>query len=127
MWPGVRAVLARLCASHVVVSCPSPCGAAFTGVDLGTDVIGGRDFVCPRCGSDLTDGVVEHLSVCTIVRVQAQDVVDRVRDARRQSRETAKTSQQLRDRADLLAREAEWTIELSRRIRRHPPGNGEQP
>jgi len=98
-----RILLFRYCWEHTVAKCPA-CDQSFRQHQLGGDLLAHRSYLCPRCGADLTDGLRGHLYVCTmlpeLVRLRAQEA----RDA---ARRLVKESDQLRDRADVLMREAE--------------------
>ena len=63
--------------------------------------------LCPRCRTDLTDSVRAHLYACTML---AAGVRRRAREVRGVALGLVKRTNELRDRADLLVREAEVAI-----------------
>jgi CheY-like chemotaxis protein len=115
--PDERAALVGYCHDHAVAVCPG-CSASLQASEIGTDLIfGHRDF-CPGCRADLTPVLRKHLAGCTWIRVQGREGRDRAQNLRREARETSKRSQQLRDHADVLAREAEAVQQESRDVKR---------
>jgi hypothetical protein len=118
-----RVTLVIHCHDHAVAVCPS-CAAVLQASDIGTDVVRGlRDF-CSGCRADLTAVLREHLADCTWMRVQALEGRRRAREIQQQALETSKSSQQLRDRADVLAGEAEAAQQESREVKRGQPPSG---
>jgi hypothetical protein len=114
--PEERAALVVHCQDHRVLC--SQCSLALQVPEIGTDSSwSDRDF-CPRCRADLTAPLRKHLAECTWMRVQAREARDRAQETRQRARETHKESHQLRDRADVLAREAEAAQQDSRDAKR---------
>ena len=106
-----RALLCYYCLDHVVARCAA-CAQSFGLSELADDLLRGRTHLCPSCRRDLTESVRGHLYECA--RVPA-DVRHRARSLRDAAQHLVKQSRQLRDRADVLVREAEATVEASRR------------
>jgi len=98
-----RAMLFVYCSDHDVASCV-PCAGHFRMAELGADLLGSRTNVCPRCRSDLTESVREHLFSCVVLPSEMRHRAQEVRDA---AKILIKRSQELVDRADVLIREAE--------------------
>jgi hypothetical protein len=111
--PDERAALIVYCHDHTVAVCPR-CSEALTAADIGTDALLDRRDFCPRCRAGITWVLRKHLTECTWMRVQAREAGERAREVWPQARETAKESRQLRDRADVLGREAEAAQQRSR-------------
>jgi len=88
---------------HVVAVC---CGESVKYDELAADLVPNlRQNLCPRCRSDLTDGVREHLRTCA--RELAADLRAQAADLRQDAQALEKWSREVRDRADVLCREAE--------------------
>ena len=98
-----RALVFLYCSGHVVARCLA-CDQSFRFAQLGADLLGSATNLCPRCRKDLTESVRGHLFSCAMlppeVRMRAQEV-------REAAQRLVKESHQLRDRADVLIREAE--------------------
>jgi hypothetical protein len=121
--PDERAALVVYCHDHEVAVCPR-CSAALQVAEISTDVIlADRDF-CVRCRADLTAVLRKHLTECTWMRVQVREVRERTQEIRQHAREASKASQQLRDRSEVLAREAEAAQVKSRHVKRGQPPSG---
>ena len=102
-----RILLFVYCTGHVVAQC-LPCGLSFRIAGLAADPLGGdRAYQCPRCRKALTENVRTHLYGCatlpSVVRLRAQAV-------REAAQRLVKETQQLRDRSDVLIREAEAAL-----------------
>jgi hypothetical protein len=113
--PEERALVCAYCSGHVVARCPI-CDVSFRYTELASDILGGsRTNMCPRCRQDLTEAVRAHLFRCAMlpseVRLRAQAV-------RESAQRLVKESEQLRDRSDVLSREAEATLFESQRALR---------
>jgi hypothetical protein len=115
-----RAALLVHCHDHPVAVCPG-CSAALQASEIGNDLILGRRDFCPRCSEDLTAALRQHLTDCTWMQVQRREVRERAQELQEQARKTSKVSQQLLDRADVLAREAEVAQQKSRDVKRGQP------
>ena len=119
--PDQRALLVTHCNDHPIVVCPN-CSEVLRFEEIAADVIMGKRDFCPVCRTDLTVAVLQHLAECTVKRVQEREIQHRARETRHEARETAKWSRQVRDVADVLAREAEEVRQRSLRVRRGQPG-----
>jgi len=102
-----RTLLFVYCTDHVVAQCLS-CGLSFGLAELAVDPLGGgRAYQCPRCRKGLTENVRTHLYGCAMlpseIRLQAQAV-------REAAQRLVKESQQIRDKSDILIREAEAAL-----------------
>ena len=101
-----RILLFRYCWEHAVAKCTA-CDQSFRQHQLGGHLLAHRSYLCPRCRTDLTESLRGHLYACAmlpeLLRLRAQEA----RDA---ARKLVKESGQLRDRADVLMREAEAAI-----------------
>jgi hypothetical protein len=106
--PDERAALVVYCHDHAVAVCPD-CSASLQVNEIGVDLILGRRDYCHRCRADITRALRDHLAGCTWMRVQGREV---------------KASEGLRDRADVLAREAEVQQRRSRDVKRWQPSEG---
>src|SRR5262245_3777885 len=106
-----NALLFAYCYGHDVAYC---CDLSFRLTELAADA-GGRTNLCPRCHRDLTQSARAHLYGCAMlpseVRLRAQEV-------RQAAQRLVKETQQLRDRSDVLIREAEATLFRSQRALR---------
>lgn len=101
-----RLALICYCSGPAVAQC-ARCAQSYREIELTTDYAHGGTHLCPRCHADLTKGIRAHLHAC-------ERLPETVREKARTSREIAqrlvKQSIYLRDRADVLMREAEATI-----------------
>jgi hypothetical protein len=112
---GQRAALLIYCADHPVAVC-SRCSELVSIAEAATDAFMNHLDYCPRCTADLTTSLRKHLDECTWIR--AQEIRERAQATRQHAREIDKQSAQLRDRAELLAAEAEAELERARRVKR---------
>jgi len=102
--PEERALVFVYCSNHVVTYCVL-CDRKYRFTELGADVFGGcRTNVCPRCRTDLTEQVRDHLFRCAMLPSEVRLRAKTVREAAQQ---LVKEAQQAVDRADVLIREAE--------------------
>jgi hypothetical protein len=101
-----RVLLARYCSDHAVGRCAS-CSLSYRQHQLVSDVFGHDTRLCPRCRKDLTDSVRSHLYACTMLPAEVRG---RARGVRRVALGLVTLGSELRDGADLLAREAEVVI-----------------
>jgi len=102
------------CSDHIVLHCAS-CKIRFRLAELAADALGGRRNLCRRCRRDLTETVREHLYSCAMLPAEVRRRAQEVREA---ARHLVKESQQLRDRSDVLIREAEAALfETQRALR----------
>ena len=102
-----RVLLFGHCWGHAM-ACPS-CGQTVQLFELNADRFK-RDNLrcCPRCQRDLTEGVRDHLYKCSL----SPEVLRRAaKEVREQTRMLVKQVAELRDREDLLIREAETTLQ----------------
>jgi hypothetical protein len=114
-----RVALVVHCGDHLAVICPE-CSEATSFDQPGTNIVTSIPDCCPRCNAELTHRFRQHLAECTWIRVQVRGTRSIAHAMHDDARRTVKVSEQLRDRADVLAREAESERERGRRIRRGP-------
>jgi hypothetical protein len=112
--PEERVVLFRYCFDHAVAAC-GKCGQDFRQAELAADLFSSRTNLCPRCRVDLTERLREHVYNCALL---PSEVRRRAREARAAAKRLVKESQQVSDRADVLAREAEATLAANRPLMR---------
>ena len=99
-----RTLLFVYCGDHVVAQCLA-CGLSFRIAELGADPLGGDGaYQCPRCRKALTENVRTHVYGCARLPSEVRLMAQAVRQA---AQHLVKQSQQARDRADVLIREAE--------------------
>lgn len=101
-----RILLFRYCWGHAVAKCPA-CAQSFRQHQLGADLLGHRSHLCPRCRTDLTEGLRGHLYACTELPAEVRWRAQEVRDA---GRRLAKRGSQLPDHADVLMHDAEAAV-----------------
>jgi hypothetical protein len=101
-----RVVLVVHCGDHLAAVCPQ-CSETVSFDKIGTNVVASIPDFCPGCNTDLTARFRRHLAECTWIRLQVRAARASAQAKREGARETARASKQLRDRADLLGREAE--------------------
>jgi len=107
-----RALVFLYCADHVVAHC-GPCNKTYRFTELASDLLGtGGTNLCPHCRRDLTESVRTHLFRCTMLPAEVRLRAQQVREA---AQHLVKESQQLRDRSDVLIREAEAALFQTRR------------
>lgn len=99
-------VLFLYCSDHVVAHCVG-CSIRVRLSELAADALGGRTNFCPRCRQDLTEPAREHLYGCAMLPAEVRR---RAQDVREAALLLVKQSQQLRDTADVLIREAEAVL-----------------
>lgn len=110
-----RALVFVHCSGHVVARCPA-CDVGFRYTELAADLFdGSRTNMCPRCRRDLTEAVRAHLFRCGLL---PSEVRLRAKTAREAAQHLVKVNQQLRDRSDVLLREAEAALVASERALR---------
>src|SRR5262245_50037066 len=111
-----RTLLFVYCTEHVVAQC-LPCGLSFCLAELAADPLGGsRAYQCPRCRKGLTENVRTHLYGCAMLPVEVRLRAQAVREA---AQHLVKESQQIRDRSEVLIREAEAALfEKQRALRK---------
>jgi hypothetical protein len=103
--PEERALVFLYCSGHVVARCPA-CDVSFRYMELAADVLGGS-HMCPRCRQDLTEAVRAHLFRCAMLPSEIRLRAQAVREA---AQRLVNESQQVRDRSDVLIREAEIAL-----------------
>jgi len=103
-----NALLFAYCYGHAVAYC---CDLSFRLAELAADAEG-RTNLCPRCHRDLTQIARAHLYGCAMLPAEVRHRAQEVREA---AQHLVKESQQLRDRSDVLIREAEATLFKRRR------------
>lgn len=101
-----RNLLAVYCWQHFVAQCLA-CDRSFWLSELAADPLDGRTIMCPRCRRDLTENVRGHLYACAML---PSEVRLRARAVREAAQHLVKQSQELRDNADVLIREAEAAL-----------------
>ena len=105
------------CRDHEVAECPT-CTRRFRLLELvSQNQFGVRLHACPWCHTDLTDAIRAHLYGCGMLPAEVRRRAQEARDAARQ---LVKQSQQLRDNADVLIREAEASLHALRATLRRP-------
>jgi hypothetical protein len=112
-----RVALVVHCSDHAIAACPA-CSETVTFAGVTTDILRGDHDFCRACRTDLTATLRKHLVECTWIRVQVRETRERAEATRASAQEASKISAQLRDRADVLAREAEAEKERGRRMKR---------
>jgi len=113
--PEERTLVFLYCSGHVVAGCPI-CDLSFRYTELASDILGGsRTNMCPRCRQDLTEAVRAHLFRCAWLPSEVRLRAKAVREA---AQRLVKEAQQLRDRSDVLIREAEAALFESQRALR---------
>ena len=112
-----RALLFKYCFGHAVAECAA-CTQSFRHQELGSDLLGNRTHLCPRCRTDLTEDLRTHLYTCAMlpraVRFRAQEV-------REVSQKLIKESDRLSTVAFVLLAEAEAAIAALRETMRLTP------
>ena len=102
--PEERSLVFIYCGGHQVAYC-LPCDRRYRFSELASDILGaGQTNLCPRCRKDLTENVRGHLYSCAMLPSEVRHRAQAVRAAAQQ---LVKQTQQARDRADVLMREAE--------------------
>jgi len=101
-----RALLFVYCVGHAVAYCLD-CDLRFRLAELAADALGVRSNLCPRCRRDLTQSARAHMYGCAMLPSEVRLKAKAVRQA---AQHLVKESQQLRDRSDVLIREAEATL-----------------
>jgi hypothetical protein len=112
-----RAILFTYCGDHPVAECARCTGTFHLRDVASTDAFGVRFHECRWCHTDLTDSVRAHLYGCAMLPAEVRRRAQEARDAARQ---LVKQSQQLRDNADVLIREAEASLHALRATLRRP-------
>jgi len=101
-----RALLFMFCWSQPVVACTG-CSQSFRQHELANDLFDHRTHLCPRCRTDLTVNIREHLFSCELVPTELRW---RAADARHAARRLIKQGDVLSNQADALLHEAELAI-----------------
>jgi len=106
--PEERVLVFVYCSGHVVAQCPA-CDISYRYTELAADILGGSHSMnmCPRCRQDLTQAVRTHLFRCGML---PSEVRRRAKEVREAAQHLVKETQQLRDRSDVLIREAEAAL-----------------
>src|SRR5262245_8647284 len=112
------ALLFTYCRDHPVAECIRCTGKFHLREVVSLDQFGVRSIGCPWCHTDLTDRVRVHLYECAMLPAEIRRRAQEARDA---ARHLVKQSQQLRDNADVLIREAEAALHALRATLRRPP------
>ena len=101
-----RALLFMFCWEHPVAACRS-CSQHFRQHEFATDLFHHRTNLCPRCHTDLTVAIREHLFACDLIPTEVRW---RAEDARDAARKLIKQSHELSSHADALMQEAESAV-----------------
>jgi len=101
-----RALLFVYCSGHASAYCLD-CDLRFRMTELAADALGNRTNLCPRCRKDLTQSARGHVYICAMLPAEVRLKAQAVREA---AQNLVKESQQLRDRCDVLIREAEAAL-----------------
>ena len=109
--PDERALLFFYCLNHTVARCVS-CARSYYLSELVSDLLSGRTHLCPQCRRDLTENVRAHVYSCGVLPAEVREKAQTLRDL---AHRLVKESRQLRDRSDVLIREAEAQIEECRK------------
>jgi len=104
--PDERVLLFTYCFDHEAAGCLA-CGRRFRQYELLSDPSSNHAHLCPRCCTDLTESLRAHLYTCAALPEEVRQASRAVRDV---ARRLVKQSDQLRDHADVLMREAEAAI-----------------
>jgi hypothetical protein len=112
-----RVALVVQCSDHPFAACPE-CSETVTFAGVTTDALRGDDDFCRACRTDLTAILRKHLAECTWIRVQVRQMRERAQETCANAEAVSKISAELRDRADLLMREAEVEKERGRKVKR---------
>src|SRR5262245_26821585 len=106
-----RRLLFLYCRDHAVGHC---CDESFKLDQLAADIIPvRREGLCPRCRRHLVEQIRDHLARCPGSPANGRAKSPEIRDA---AATTAKQSNELRTRADILSREAEVARNRAERI-----------
>ena len=105
-----RTVLFLYCRDHSVVECARCSGTFSLREVVSLDQVGIRSHSCPRCHVDLTDRIRAHLYSCAMLPAEVRRRAAATREA---AWNLVKQSQQLRDNADVLMREAEVLLQVN--------------
>jgi len=112
------ALLFTYCRDHPVAECIRCTGKFHLREMASRDSFGIRSYECPFCHTDLTASIRTHLYACALLPAEVRRRAQEARDA---ARHLVKQSQQLRDNADVLIREAEAALHTLRATLRRPP------
>jgi hypothetical protein len=100
-------VVFRYCWDHWVAEC-GQCVKSYRMTELASDLVSGKELLCPHCRADLIWSVRGHLQRCAMLPAA-------VRQRAREAREAAqRLSRALGDRADILMRELEVALRALR-------------
>ena len=110
-----RSRLTRNCWDHEVAVC-GLCSRKYRLTEMGSDLTRGQYHFCPFCRVDLTWSIRQHIAACTVIRHNDPRWQTEVREALAHAREARKTSQQLRDAAELARIESELLLTRAREV-----------
>jgi hypothetical protein len=108
--PEERVVLFHYCRDHAVAECEQ-CAKGYRMSELGSDSVGDRDPLCPRCRKDLIGSVRAHLYNCSML---PSAVLQAARKAREAAQRLVKRGRELSDTSDVLMRELEAALHALR-------------
>ena len=115
-----RALLFMFCWGHPVAGCTA-CGQSFRQHELATDLFDHRTHLCPRCRTDLTVNIREHLFACSLVPTEVRW---RAEDARDAARRLIRQRHELSSQAATLQQEVELAISALRDAMKRVTGAG---
>ena len=112
------AILFTYCGDHPVAECARCAGKFHLREVASLDAFGVRSHECRWCHTDLTDSIRAHLFACAKLPAEVRR---RAQMAREAARHLVKQSQQVRENADVLIREAEAALHALRATLRQAP------
>jgi len=101
-----RALLFTFCWDHPVAQCGA-CYQSFRQHQLAADLFGHHSHLCPRCRTDLTANLREHLFACALVPTEVRWKAE---DARNATRRLIRQHRQLSQQVAVLMRDVDSAI-----------------
>ena len=101
-----RALLFTFCWDHPVAQCAACC-QSFRQHQLAADLFGHHSHLCPRCRTDLTANLREHLFACAVVPTEVRWKAE---DARNATRRLIRLQRQLSQQVAVLMRDVDSAI-----------------
>jgi hypothetical protein len=113
--PGVlsleeRVVLFRFCSAHTVAECEQ-CAKSYRMTELASDLVSGRENICPQCSADLIGSVRAHFYTCAILPAAIRQ---KAWEAHEVAQRLVKRDGELGDGADVLMRQLEAALHALR-------------
>ena len=108
--PEEQALFFLYCWGHVAAKC-GQCAREYRPSEHASDLRRGKEHLCPQCHADLLDSIRAHLYTCSTLPAEVRRQTQVAREA---SRALVKRGRALRDRADVLMREAEAALSALR-------------